>query len=43
MESLEKEKIIARVAYHQGAWYWLYVLIEWRGRGGWRECDGRDW
>ena len=42
MESLEKGRIIARVAYHQGAWYWLYVFIKWRERGG-GECDGRDW
>ena len=34
VESLEKGKTIARVAYHQGAWCsWLYVLIEWRGGG----------
>ena len=33
VESLEKGRIIARVAYHQGAWYWLYVFIEWRGGG----------
>ena len=34
VESLEKGKIIARVAYHQGAWYWLYVFMEWRGGDG---------
>ena len=27
VESLEKGKTIARVAYHQGAWCCLYVLI----------------
>jgi len=43
VESLEKGKIIARVAYHQGAWCWLYIFIKWRGRGGRGECHGRDW
>ena len=34
VESLEKGRIIAWVAYHQGAWYLLYVFIEWRSRRG---------
>ena len=34
VESLEKGKIIACVAYHQGAWCWLYVFMEWRGGEG---------